>query len=88
MKNFVCISLINQKALPLARVGHFHGVLRDQRVEIGVERVRGEFLGTQNPSQSLCLLTPGTAMGADLDEHICFGQIKGGIGDLKWMFFH
>ena len=48
---------------------HFHGILRDERVEEGVVFLGDEaLLGSQDSAETLGLLTTGTAVGGDLSR--------------------
>jgi hypothetical protein len=74
--------LVNEELLPLGRVEHFGRVLRDERVEEGVEALVVPPLGAQNPAEPLSLLTTGAEVARDLDETGGLREVDGRVTDL------
>jgi hypothetical protein len=79
----VGISLVDKEALALPTKRHLGGVLRDERVEEGVELVHERaLLRAQDATQALRLLAPRAAVAGDLDKDVGLGQVEAGVRHL------
>ena len=80
----VAVALVDQETLTFGRVSHLKRVCRDERVKEGVVFFcGGTFLGAQNATETLSLLTPRSTVRRDLNENIRFGDVKRVVSNLN-----